>query len=222
MIVRNGQNRSSRKNECVSLFDFIDKCGNPLKSLFPQFQKDFVAIFNRVKKWECDNVNGYDYLLDGIPEDEKLEYFLPSKQGDGVISMALWNGREGDKDGDWQGLPTVQNAMYSKLHLGDKPPAISAYNLTESDVILVDYQQILQLVNALFTVPGYHPSLSKDLVVIESLCKYGNPKLASFPYIVPRLPEFEYGLDGVLELIANLRLNLERRTAATISWFVIS
>jgi hypothetical protein len=54
-----------------------------------------------IRFWECNSniQKDFEHLSQGIPESTKLELFLPSKNGEGIISMALWNGREGDKEG---------------------------------------------------------------------------------------------------------------------------
>lgn len=53
------------------------------------------------------------------------------------------------------------------------------------------------MINGLFVILGYRPKLSMDLNVAEALCKYGSPRLGSYPYLSPTLPEFDYGSEGV-------------------------
>jgi hypothetical protein len=54
-----------------------------------------------IRFWECNSniQKDFEHLSQGILESIKLELFLPSKNSAGIIFMALWNGREGDKEG---------------------------------------------------------------------------------------------------------------------------
>jgi hypothetical protein len=196
-----------------SLFQFVRDCGEPLKSAVVAFEEDFKAAFRLVTNWQCkDNIHTiYGHMLDGIPKDTKLECFLPQQRGVGILAMTLWGGRNGDAPGAWAALPLVQNSLHHIIHGMNAPKvAGSPYFLHEKDIIAVDTDNIITLINELFVVPGFQPQLSKDLPVAEELCKYGAPRLALLPYIAPELPEYEYGLEGILDLFGKVQDRLGR------------
>lgn len=193
-----------------SLLKFIKDYGEPLSSAFVEFKENFVKVFHKAKQWECNDKmhNTYANFLNGVPDDAKLEAFLPSKQGVGILSMSLWGGFESNEADAWVAPPIVQNMLFRRIHTDKIGVAGSPYYLTEKDVVTVNYQDIFDLVNDLFVVPGYQPRLSDDLHVIEGLCKYGAPKLASFPCL-DELPVYNYGLEGISDLFAQIQNRFE-------------
>lgn len=196
----------------ASFYQFIKEYGEPLVSSVKVFEQDFQTAFALVTNWQCkDNIhNLYEHMLNGIPKDVKLECFLPQQRGIGILAMTLYGGRSRDGDGAWAGLPLVQNNLHHIIHgVNSHKIAGSPYFLAEKDVISVDTNDIIVLINELFVVPGFQPRLSKDLPVAEELCKYGAPRLALLPYIASELPEYEYGLEGILDLFAKVQARLE-------------
>jgi len=183
-----------------------------LKSKVNEFTQDFVEAFEKINVWECNrNIQrDFEHMIHGIPDHTKLGCFLPNKKGLGILAMALWAGQEGDRAGAWVGLASVQNVLYNQLHPNIHPQEGSPFNLVESDVVQVDFQKVLQLVNSLFVVPGFQPSLASDLKIVELLCISGAPRLGSFPKLNPELPQFDYGLDGLGSLFSKLEERLTR------------
>eukprot|EP00008_Paramoeba_atlantica_P007651 CAMPEP_0201485450 /NCGR_PEP_ID=MMETSP0151_2-20130828/9545_1 /ASSEMBLY_ACC=CAM_ASM_000257 /TAXON_ID=200890 /ORGANISM="Paramoeba atlantica, Strain 621/1 / CCAP 1560/9" /LENGTH=958 /DNA_ID=CAMNT_0047869577 /DNA_START=11 /DNA_END=2887 /DNA_ORIENTATION=- len=197
-----------------SFLNFVRQAGEPLSGMLDQFKKDFVDAMDDLVMFECQQefYKLYEHMANGIPENTKLELFLPVKSGPGVLSMALWHGREGDNEGDWTGLPNVQNQLYRLIH-GDSPEAqresrsqaLSPYSMTQANAVAINSEDILNLIYDLFLVPGFHPKLADDLILVERLCMYGGPRLASYPYLQEELPEFEYyGFEGLLNLIRSV------------------
>ena len=214
-----------------------------------QFEKDFLLIFPKINAWECTRTiqESFQFMKNGIPNDISLEFFLPSKDGDGSFANMLWSGREGDKVGNWTTLPNIQNRIYSTiyqnnnnnsieednnqstvednnnlLHYHDQylsefsPFNFSSENITnDPNVIHINYNQILSIVESLFIIYDYHPKLSKDLHIIEQLCKYGSPKLALYPPLKIDLPEFKYsiheGLYEIFQSISNRLIKLNKK-----------
>jgi len=180
---------------------------------YKQFEEDFVTALKLVHRWECntDIQQHYGHMVAGIAPDTKLACFLPSRDGLGVLAMALYSGKAADdKDGQWMGLPNVQNILYERTHdqAADRLKPISPFNLTERDVVSVDYIELLDAIGSLFLVPNYHPCLSKDLPLVEEFCKYGRPRLASFPLISAGLSQFDYELEGLGSKFKNLQTSL--------------
>eukprot|EP01105_Mastigella_eilhardi_P007620 TRINITY_DN1911_c0_g3_i2.p1 TRINITY_DN1911_c0_g3~~TRINITY_DN1911_c0_g3_i2.p1 ORF type:complete len:3679 (-),score=783.02 TRINITY_DN1911_c0_g3_i2:52-10641(-) len=196
-----------------SFHEFVRACGEPLTSAATEFKRDFVVVFQEATNWQCkqDMHVAYKNFLEGIPDDAKLECFLPQSHGLGILAMSLWSGRHGNDAGAWAGPPLAQNSLYRLIHGGDVPTVVgSPYYLTEQDLLSVDMSDIAEMVSALFTVPGYQNRFAADLPVAEALCMYGTPQLASYPYIATELPDYVYGLDGVLDLFTQVQLRLRR------------
>jgi hypothetical protein len=185
---------------------YIAEFGEPLISMLPHFEANFVEVLRKTTHWQCkdDMHRTYDFMLNGIPEVTPLASFLPQKKDAGILAMALWEGRNGDEPGAWWGPPNFQNKVYSAIH---GPPGFVSGNpfcLTEKDLVTADVGGITDLINELFIVPGYQPYL----VVAETLCKYGAPRLASFAPLASDLPENSYGIEGLLDLITTLQNRL--------------
>ena len=202
-------------NQEGSFFEFIAQCGDPLVGLVEEFKRDFKEIFPLVLRWECNDKiqNIFSNLKEDIPKELKLSCFLPTRKDLGILSMALWSGREKDEENSWTGLPNIQNQMYNIIHpdsIRNPPKEISPYHIKENDVINIDFEEIIEIVNSLFIVPDYQDKLSDDLEMIEELVKSGTPQLNSLPYLQSTLPEFGYGLEGIQSLMKKLQNRLQR------------
>eukprot|EP01125_Pyxidicula_operculata_P010465 TRINITY_DN343_c0_g3_i1.p1 TRINITY_DN343_c0_g3~~TRINITY_DN343_c0_g3_i1.p1 ORF type:complete len:4704 (-),score=480.58 TRINITY_DN343_c0_g3_i1:101-14212(-) len=189
-----------------SFYKFVSE-HESLKENIDKFQVNFRRIFQHISNWECKDIdNLYQHFKNQkeLPDDTKLECFLPQREGNGILAKSLWNGY-GEK---WSSIPYVQNKIYCSIHHnGEKPSSIrytSPYTLSNSDIVTVDYQSLVSLIRSLFVLPGYYPRLSTDLNVLESLCKYGSLNLASYPYLCPELPDHAYALHGILDIFMNL------------------
>ncbi|KAH3762020.1 E3 ubiquitin-protein ligase RNF213 [Pelomyxa schiedti] len=196
-----------------SFFGFIQNYGEPLKSSVVQFQTNFLTVFNHVSNWQCQTTiqTTFAHMKREIPVNTKLACFLPQSKGLGILSMALWSGTGGDKPGSWVGVPHIQNNIYDLIHGSDAPKVCgNPYLLLERDLISVDCDFILDIVKSLFLVPGYQSHLSSDLVVAESLCKFGSLRFAFYLSIASELPEYNYGMEGLLTLYTQLQESLER------------
>ena len=177
--------------------------------------------------FECQQefIKNYSHMVEEIPGNTKLELFLPTKNGPGLLATALWHGREGDKEGDWTGLPNVQNELHRLIHgagggEGGGGRELLPSQMRPSDVVSVNYEEIVRIIYDLFLVPNFRPSIARDLPLVEQLCMYGGPQLASFPSLIPQLPEFEYaGGEGLLLLFRSLqeKLRISRRKVAPLS-----
>eukprot|EP01133_Synstelium_polycarpum_P014536 gene14536-17171_t len=181
---------------------------------------DFSTILKQVTNWQCrdDIQHNFGSMAVNLSNEVALQCFLPQLKENGILPMCLWSGRS--KDGSWSGIPFAQNQLYTIIHGTNAPRiACSPYHLHANESLInIDVGQIDSIIHQLFVIPGYHPVMSKDLFVIEDLCKYGAPRLASLPYIAPELPEYDYGLDGISELFGKLgtRLATESREFTTL------
>ena len=217
-----------------TFFTFVNK-HESLDSLLPQFLLDYTSTLEDLKAFDCKPkfiAQNYSHMVDEIPLDTKLELFLPVNDGPGVLAMALWRGREGDEKGDWTGLPNIQNRVHRLIHVEypeiirnreeESPVEIfqndskdiretDPQQLTPSQVMWVDDTEIAQIINDLFLVPNFRPTIAGDLPLAERLCMYGGPRLASFPPLLLTLPEFSYaGEQGLHALFRAFETKLAR------------
>eukprot|EP01107_Rhizomastix_libera_P009486 TRINITY_DN255_c0_g2_i5.p1 TRINITY_DN255_c0_g2~~TRINITY_DN255_c0_g2_i5.p1 ORF type:complete len:436 (+),score=142.05 TRINITY_DN255_c0_g2_i5:924-2231(+) len=127
-------------------------------------------------------------------------------------NLASWPWHSGvGGNNDWASPPLVQNTLFDLTHSeGQNKVTISPYHLERKDLVSLNPSELAANICDLFTVPGYQNQFSKDLFVAESLCKYGAPHLASYPYLNPSLPEYLYGLDD--NGFGNLQDRLPRGT----------
>ena len=186
-----------------SFFSFIKSYGEPLTSIVKTFENDFVKAFKYIYWWQCkDSIHrDFCHMEKGIPQETKLACFLPQEKECGILSMALWSGRQGEGTQDWEGVPHVQNRVYDLTHnRGSAKVTKNPFLLVKDELVQVDFADIVDVISSLFIVPGYQPRLSSDLFVAESIWQ---SRLAFYPYVASELPEYKYGLEGIFAEFQN-------------------
>ena len=225
-LQRSAKQKGTKRTEATkegSFWRFVEQTGEPLINMASEFRSDFVEAMKDLEKFECreEFKKDYDHMEKVIPKDTKLELFLPAKSGPGLLGTALYHGRGGDKEGDWTGLPNVQNELHRLIHhkegqeiksCCDCLHPLSPYKMVEKDVVSIRYKEILALINDLFLVPGFHPNLAADLCLVEKLCIDGAPQLGRVPYLEEELPEFQYaGMEGLHNLFRQFHQRLQHK-----------